>query len=79
MKKVQTKLFHEITSKVKQTVKEFDPNAEVILFGSRARGDYKKDSDWDFLILTDRNVNEPLKTVFRGNLIENRIERASHY
>jgi predicted nucleotidyltransferase len=79
MKKVQTKLFHEITSKVKQTVKEFDPNAEVILFGSRARGDYKKDSDWDFLILTDRNVNEPLKTVFRRNLIENRIERASHY
>lgn len=79
MKKVQTKLFHEITSKVKQTVKEFDPNAEVILFGSRARGDYKKDSDWDFLILTDRNVNEPLKTVFRRKLIENRIERASHY
>ena len=79
MKKVQTKLFYEITSKVKQTVKEFDPNAEVILFGSRARGDYNKDAGWDFLILTDRNVNEPLKTVFRRNLIENRIERASHY
>jgi predicted nucleotidyltransferase len=79
MKKVQTKLFYEITSKVKQTVKEFDPNAEVILFGSRARGDYNKDAGWDFLILTDRNVNEPLKTVFRRKLIENRIERASHY
>ena len=93
MKKVQTKLFYEITSKVKQTVKEFDPNAEVILFGSRARGDYNKDAGWDFLILTDRNVNEPIKTFFRRNLfekemetgqcfssfIENRIERASHY
>jgi predicted nucleotidyltransferase len=74
MRKVQTKLFQEITSKVKQTVKEFDPNAEVILFGSRARGDYKKDSDWDFLILTDRNVNEPLKTVFRRNLFEKEME-----
>jgi predicted nucleotidyltransferase len=42
MRKVQTKLFYEITSKVKQKVKEFDPNAEVILFGSRARGNYKK-------------------------------------
>jgi uncharacterized protein len=74
MRKVQTKLFYEITSKVKQTVKEFDPNAEVILFGSRARGDYKKDSDWDFLILTDKNVNESLKTVFRRNLFEKEIE-----
>lgn len=25
--------------------------SEVILFGSRARGDHKRDSDWDFLIL----------------------------
>lgn len=30
-----------------------DADAEVILFGSRARGDNDADSDWDLLILTD--------------------------
>ena len=28
----------------------------VILFGSRARGDYKKNSDWDFFVVTDKNI-----------------------
>jgi len=26
-------------------------NARIILFGSRAKGDFKKGSDWDFLII----------------------------
>ena len=29
---------------------------EVILFGSRARGDFRKDSDWDILIITEREL-----------------------
>jgi len=29
----------------------------VILFGSRARGDFKKDSDWDILIVTKRELD----------------------
>ena len=29
----------------------------VLLFGSRARGDHDKDSDWDFLVVTDRKLN----------------------
>ena len=43
----------EITKLVKEEVRKIDPSAEVILFGSRARGDNKPDSDWDFLILLD--------------------------
>ena len=31
-------------------VKELDPD-KIILFGSRARGDYKEDSDYDILVL----------------------------
>ncbi len=30
---------------------------EVILFGSRARGDFRKDSDWDILIITERELS----------------------
>lgn len=31
-----------------------DPNVKAYLFGSRARGDARKDSDWDVLILLDK-------------------------
>ncbi len=48
-----------IVRQVKTIVHSFDPEAEIILFGSRARGDWHEESDWDFLILTDRkNTNE---------------------
>jgi predicted nucleotidyltransferase len=29
---------------------------KVILFGSRARGDARADSDWDFLVVVDREL-----------------------
>ena len=41
-----------ITGKVRQIV---PADAEVILFGSRARGDAREDSDWDVLILLDKD------------------------
>ncbi len=44
----------EMSSKIKTAIREIDPQAEIILFGSRARGDFDNDSDWDVLILTRR-------------------------
>ena len=41
-----------ITGKARQIV---PVGAEVILFGSRARGDAREDSDWDVLILLDKD------------------------
>lgn len=29
---------------------------QIILFGSRARGDFRPDSDWDFFIIVDRDI-----------------------
>ncbi len=44
----------QILKDIKQAVLSVDPQAEIVLFGSRARGDYKEDSDWDVLVLTDK-------------------------
>ena len=41
----------KIPDLVKKIIKTHDPEAQVILFGSRARGDYHPASDWDLLIL----------------------------
>ena len=40
--------------KIKNSVKETAPNATIILYGSQARGDHKKSSDVDILILLDK-------------------------
>ena len=47
----------EILQLIKSSITEVIPGAKVILFGSRARGDSHKESDWDFLI--------PITTVFQ--------------
>lgn len=57
-------------NKIKTTVKQFDKNADIILYGSRARGDNKNNSDWDFLILLNKVVNESLKEQIRDELFE---------
>ena len=51
----------EFLAAVKQWVEEIDPQAEVWLFGSRARGDARPDSDWDFLVLTEKPVDRAFK------------------
>ena len=45
-------IIKKIQDKAKSLV---PPHSEVILFGSRARGDARKDSDWDILILLDKD------------------------
>lgn len=41
--------------KIKANVLEMNPKAEVWLYGSRARGTARADSDWDVLVLTPDN------------------------
>ena len=53
---------------VKETVSNLDPSANVILFGSRARGDFKADSDWDFLILTPQKLTINYRDSIRDSL-----------
>ena len=46
----------DIPAQISQVVSQIEPQAEVILFGSRARGNARPDSDWDILILLDGEV-----------------------
>ncbi|MEM0203515.1 MAG: nucleotidyltransferase domain-containing protein [Archaeoglobaceae archaeon] len=50
---------------------------KIVLFGSRARGDFRKDSDWDLLIITEKEIprEEKMKIAhaFRKALAEQRI------
>lgn len=51
----------DIPQLVKHAVHTVVPTADVILFGSRARGDFNPESDWDFLVLTDEPFNWDLR------------------
>ena len=62
---------------VKQEMKSLDPQAEVILFGSRARGDFRNDSDWDFLILFRRNLDRQLRELILEKLYEIELQTNS--
>ncbi|MCY7358378.1 MAG: nucleotidyltransferase domain-containing protein [Rudanella sp.] len=59
---------------VKATVKAIDPTAEVWLFGSRARGDARDDSDWDFLVLTEQPITRDYKNLVRDRLYDVGLE-----
>ena len=60
----------EIIAKVKRIVFRYDANAVIKLFGSRARGDYETESDYDFLILTEWEDIENLKKKLRNDILE---------
>jgi len=44
-----------VLDRIKRIVLERDPLAKVYLYGSRARGTMKPDSDWDLLILLNKD------------------------
>ena len=63
-----------IATRIRTEIKRIDPKAKVILFGSRARGDAKKDSDWDLLILIDSlNIRES-EDLFRDKIYDLELE-----
>ena len=47
-------IFQEIQALKRQIL----PNEKVILFGSQARGDAREDSDWDLLVLLNKEKRE---------------------
>jgi|Deesub1362A_J573_1020465.scaffolds.fasta_scaffold19064_2 predicted nucleotidyltransferase len=50
---------------------------KILLFGSRARGDYTRDSDWDFYVIIDREIpfieRRKIITCIRRRLAKSKI------
>ena len=64
----------ELMKRVKTAVREIEPDAEIYLYGSRARRDSRKDSDWDFLILVDGTVDSARTDRIRHLIYEIELE-----
>ena len=64
-----------ILDNITEAIHRKDPNAEAFLFGSRARGDNRPDSDWDILILIDNlNITNEIDDKFRDDLYNLELE-----
>jgi len=59
-----------LLEQVKRAVREMEPDAEIILYGSRAREESRAQSDWDFLVLVDGPVNDERTDKIRHRLYE---------
>ena len=63
-----------ISTLIKQAIGRIDSKAEIILYGSRARGNERPDSDWDVLILTEYPVDIIQERQFRNALYDLELE-----
>ena len=67
----------EILELIKSTACKYLSDAEVFLFGSRARKDASLDSDYDVLVLTSLDLSPreklPIKTNIRKELLRDGI------
>lgn len=57
-----------IYNTIRETVQSNLPGARVLLFGSRARGDYDRFSDYDLLIITPETLPDRKKIKLNTSL-----------
>lgn len=49
----------KLLSQIKRIIKDREPSAQIYLYGSRSRGTESLESDWDLLILLDKDKVSP--------------------
>ena len=60
----------ELVEQIRKAVYEVEPEAEIILYGSRSRGEALPESDWDVLILVDGPIDDKRTDRIRHRLYE---------
>ena len=60
----------KLLEQIRRAVRELEPGAEIILYGSRSRGDAMAESDWDFLVLVDGALSDERTDRIRHRLYE---------
>ncbi len=55
---------------IRDAVLAIEPTAQVVLYGSRARGDALPDADWDLLVLLDGPVDGRRASAVRRRVYE---------
>ena len=78
MKDVEQTEQEKVLKLLKETLEDLELNVyKVVLFGSRARGDYASDSDYDFLIVMENpiSISEKRKIIsfIRMHMAKNNI------
>ena len=73
--KVQNHRDKIFIQKIKDKILEVNSAAEIYLYGSRARGDIHEESDWDILILLNKDkVSRLDEKPFRDNIFDLQLE-----
>ncbi len=62
---------------IKNTVFQFFPVCTILLFGSRANKTFSEDSDFDFIVITEKELNikekRQYQSIIRKKLAEQKI------
>jgi predicted nucleotidyltransferase len=70
-----TKRESNIAGMIGTRIKNHDPDAEIILFGSHARGQAHAESDWDILILINQpKKNRAIEAGYRDEIFQIELE-----
>jgi len=65
----KTAVDHQLLAECKAAIAEVAPEAGVMLYGSRARGEAREDSDYDLLVLVDQEPDMELERAIVDRLV----------